>query len=337
MYRWRHNGIPVSNGAGGSASGGGTVSGATTGTLVITGVQVADTGDYVCAVSAGCHGDVSNPAALTIAAYDMCTPSTVAYWSFDETPSDSCGHAQYNGSFVGTAAIDPDTRAPTFGNRGSLRLNGNSSRINLAAPFPVGPLSQGTLEAWVYLESSQGGVILNHGTAALHTDIAASIYPPQSAGRPYRALAWIDDHGPSPIEIPGFQLSQWHHLAWTWSGTKHQYFLDGKLVIEVASTWYPKFTGNEAEIGSDDQEVGYFVGRLDEVKLSNRVLAWYELSGGCFACPADFDGNGFVNGEDFDAFAFEFFWGTQAADFDRNGFVNGEDFDAFALHFAAGC
>jgi len=55
------------------------------------------------------------------------------------------------------------------------------------------------------------------------------------------------------------------------------------------------------------------------------------------ACAADFDGNGFVNGEDFDAFVFEFFWGTPAADIDGNGFTTGEDFDFFADHFVAGC
>ncbi len=54
-------------------------------------------------------------------------------------------------------------------------------------------------------------------------------------------------------------------------------------------------------------------------------------------CPADFDGNGFVNGDDFDAFVFEFYWGNAAADFDGNGFVNGVDFDGFVLAFVAGC
>jgi len=54
-------------------------------------------------------------------------------------------------------------------------------------------------------------------------------------------------------------------------------------------------------------------------------------------CFSDFDANGFVNGEDFDAFTERFEAGDQAADIDGNGFVNGEDFDAFAAAFAAGC
>ena len=54
-------------------------------------------------------------------------------------------------------------------------------------------------------------------------------------------------------------------------------------------------------------------------------------------CPADYDCNGFVNGDDFDAFVWEFYWGTAAADFDRNGFTNGDDFDAFSYAFVVGC
>ncbi len=54
-------------------------------------------------------------------------------------------------------------------------------------------------------------------------------------------------------------------------------------------------------------------------------------------CPADYDRNGFVNGDDFDTFLAYFGAGSDEADFDGNGFVNGDDFDAFAAAFDAGC
>ena len=54
-------------------------------------------------------------------------------------------------------------------------------------------------------------------------------------------------------------------------------------------------------------------------------------------CPSDYDQNGFVNGDDFDAFVVEFYYGTILADFDHNGFVNGDDFDGFTAAFEAGC
>lgn len=54
-------------------------------------------------------------------------------------------------------------------------------------------------------------------------------------------------------------------------------------------------------------------------------------------CKADFDGSGFVDTEDFDAFVRAFEAGTQDADYDESGFVDTEDFDAFVRGFEAGC
>ncbi len=54
-------------------------------------------------------------------------------------------------------------------------------------------------------------------------------------------------------------------------------------------------------------------------------------------CPADYNMDGFVTGEDFDAFTEAFVLGDPGADFDLNLFVNGEDFDAFTLAFVGGC
>jgi len=54
-------------------------------------------------------------------------------------------------------------------------------------------------------------------------------------------------------------------------------------------------------------------------------------------CRADFNGDCFVTGEDFDAYVNAFIAGDLAADFDGDGFVTGDDFDAFVLRFESGC
>ncbi len=54
-------------------------------------------------------------------------------------------------------------------------------------------------------------------------------------------------------------------------------------------------------------------------------------------CPGDLNCDGFVNGDDYDAFASAFEAGDLAADFNHDGFVNGDDYDAFASAFEAGC
>ncbi|MBL8760715.1 MAG: hypothetical protein JNL50_05365 [Phycisphaerae bacterium] len=54
-------------------------------------------------------------------------------------------------------------------------------------------------------------------------------------------------------------------------------------------------------------------------------------------CLSDVDHNGFVNGDDYDAYAAYFEAGQGEADLNHDGFVNGDDFDHFAEHFEAGC
>ncbi|MFO0836084.1 MAG: hypothetical protein U0638_14020 [Phycisphaerales bacterium] len=54
-------------------------------------------------------------------------------------------------------------------------------------------------------------------------------------------------------------------------------------------------------------------------------------------CDGDFNDDGFVNGDDYDAFAEVFDIADPAADVNNDGFVNGDDYDFFAEHFDAGC
>ncbi|MCC6230844.1 MAG: hypothetical protein IT432_16660 [Phycisphaerales bacterium] len=54
-------------------------------------------------------------------------------------------------------------------------------------------------------------------------------------------------------------------------------------------------------------------------------------------CPADYNGDGFVNALDYDEFAGRFEEGESGADFNHDGFVNALDYDEFAEHFEAGC
>lgn len=51
---------------------------------------------------------------------------------------------------------------------------------------------------------------------------------------------------------------------------------------------------------------------------------------------ADFNADGFVNGDDDDAFARAFAAGEGRADFNGDGYVNGDDYDAFVALFEQG-
>ncbi|MCG3121900.1 MAG: hypothetical protein GIKADHBN_00273 [Phycisphaerales bacterium] len=77
---------------------------------------------------------------------------------------------------------------------------------------------------------------------------------------------------------------------------------------------------------------------IHEYQLGGSWRTWVQsfLPDSC-PCPADFDGSGFVDTDDYDAFVLAFEAGTDNADFDGSGFVDTDDFDAFVLAFEAGC
>ena len=89
---------------------------------------------------------------------------------------------------------------------------------------------------------------------------------------------------------------------------------------------------------------------VDEVRISTFVPGYFYSSnywqvgfdnivvtGSTGSCPADFDGSGFVDTDDFDAFVYAFELGGDDADFDDSGFVDTDDFDAFIHAFENGC
>ena len=54
-------------------------------------------------------------------------------------------------------------------------------------------------------------------------------------------------------------------------------------------------------------------------------------------CPADFDGDGFITGIDYDLYVQAFEAGDGSADFDGDGFITGIDFDLYVLAYESGC
>jgi hypothetical protein len=54
-------------------------------------------------------------------------------------------------------------------------------------------------------------------------------------------------------------------------------------------------------------------------------------------CPADYDGDGFVTGLDYDLFVQAFEAGETTADFDEDGFITGQDFDLYVAAYEEGC
>jgi hypothetical protein len=77
---------------------------------------------------------------------------------------------------------------------------------------------------------------------------------------------------------------------------------------------------------------------LESGSLSAYSNAWYTFTVGTApACPADFNGDGFLDFFDYDEFVAAFEVGGPGADFNGDGFQDFFDFDAFVEAFEIGC
>ncbi|GMV26842.1 MAG: hypothetical protein AMXMBFR58_28730 [Phycisphaerae bacterium] len=113
-----------------------------------------------------------------------------------------------------------------------------------------------------------------------------------------------------------------------------QTFLGGASLLYRRSNVDPSYQPDSA--GLPDVAVGGLgLAELLKPGTADAVLTGFYPS--CTDCPADFDGSGFVDIEDYTSFVLAFEAGTDDADFDRSGFVDIEDFTGFVLAFEAGC
>lgn len=75
---------------------------------------------------------------------------------------------------------------------------------------------------------------------------------------------------------------------------------------------------------------GRALARTGAVTLESNMLTTSD-------CPVDFNGDGFLTYEDFDAFITAFETGLIPSDFNGDGFITFDDFDAFVVAFECGC
>lgn len=88
--------------------------------------------------------------------------------------------------------------------------------------------------------------------------------------------------------------------------------------------------GGVRPFGTYVEPLGYGGYTMDEVRFGS---SWSQVT----PCGADFNADGFVNGNDYDEFASAFDVADPIADINGDGFVNGNDYDEFASAFDGGC
>ncbi|MBL8761518.1 MAG: hypothetical protein JNL50_09470 [Phycisphaerae bacterium] len=169
-------------------------------------------------------------------------------------------------------------------------------------------------------------------------------YPVYSYGYLYRP-----DSGFELLPFPG----SGYQLAMTPFGINNLGVIVGEIYINGSSRAFVYTPADGTRDLNDPTLVdglpnGYVMMTAQKINDNGWIVGYgYGGGGGIYSayvlrprgsgCAADFNNDGFVNGDDYDTFAVLFDAGDTGADFNHDGFVNGNDYDAFAEAFDAGC
>ena len=158
--------------------------------------------------------------------------------------------------------------AGRFGN--GLSFNGSSSYASAGARSIPAPNATQTV-SWFYLVSSNSNsaqvmIRLSNTTrsAELNFGIRNSRF-----GVWNQNSAWI-------VSAARPAAGLWHHVAYTFTGTTHSLFVDG--VLAATSTVAAGTTPiSIVEFGRGARSRNYFSGRLDDIRIYNRLLSTSEI------------------------------------------------------------
>lgn len=167
--------------------------------------------------------------------------------------------------------------------------------------------------------------------------------------------------GPS-ADQPGRCISRWDGAAWReLPGATSQYAAVSRLVVlrDHLIATYTLFVGGGSYsfLAWDGTVVRHILGGVQSAYVcawDDRTMAlagqFSQIGTGVGTQPvishsfaryrfdsADYDGDGYVTGQDFDEFVAAFEAGAPAADIDEDGFLSGLDYDRFAIALLNGC
>lgn len=136
-----------------------------------------------------------------------------------------------------------------------------------------------TISAWIYPTALNGGSTNGWRTVLLKEaggTASYDLYANQDTNRPssYVSIGGIDRGVVGPTQLP---LNTWTHLTATYGGGQQRLFVNGVQVATRAQTGNVLLSTGPLRIGGNLVWGEYFQGRIDEVRMYNRVLTAQEI------------------------------------------------------------
>jgi hypothetical protein len=203
----------------------------------------------------------------------------VTYYPFNGNANDSSGNG--NNGTVYNATLTTDR----FGKQNqAYYFNGTDAYIKASAN--VLPATTRTISIWFYANSvTSRPALLGYGGGICGTSFFAGIYTNSDS-------YWTSCHCGAKsvnLNITSQPVGQWINWIITSSLTGTRYYINGTLVRDTA-VFYDNtdVTGKDFSLGVDvdylgfapftNSDVGYFDGKLDDIRIYNRELSQTEIN-----------------------------------------------------------
>ena len=197
----------------------------------------------------------------------------VASYSFEEGSGTTVGDASGNNN-TGTLSNATWTASGKYGK--SLSFNGTNSVVNIPDAATLRLTTAMTLEAWVY-PTAAGSVWRTVVMKEIPGELAYALYADEDVNAPaaYVRIGSASRRVGGTSSVP---LNTWTHLAATYTSGALRIYVNGVLISTQTGTGSIASSTEPLRIGGNAIWGEYFAGRIDEVKVYNRVLNVTEIA-----------------------------------------------------------
>ena len=211
---------------------------------------------------------------LSIEPLDYGDTSLVGYWNFEEgtgstTSTDRSGMGN-NGSWGGTGTHYATGKAGTY----SGQFDGSDDYVAISSASSLASLSNLTACAWV-LSNNPNGVGNPDGLSNVFGGSGILNYPSiyNSHLADYDGATWEQ-------ATTFMSAGVWYHvcLSYAASNDNLKLYTNGNLEYSGFSATSPYWTGTLSTLGRYSSALRYLNGKMDEVRIYNRVLSSAEIS-----------------------------------------------------------
>jgi len=200
----------------------------------------------------------------------------VAHFPFDGSMEDTSGNG-YRGSAIGSVTLTTDRRDEDENEDRAYEFS-DGSYIQTNVDGSLFSTNEMSYSLWFQGLYSYGNLSYNYDSPAIlisneghWLQVAGNV----AAGSVDRTQL-VDGHEFIASLIDSNQ--QWHHVVINYSGNKIEWFLDGMFVIDFETEEEFSFNGERFLFGKKSpQEKATYVGKLDDIRIYNRVLSEAEV------------------------------------------------------------